>query len=268
MKHYFAFKSLFVALFAIFLFTSCHDQSQEQRFHVTPLPDNAQPHFMPTQLFTQVTDSLIEKLGIQQGIPSSVCSILLEIEDKAILFDTGNGAEQSQLIPLLEEKGLTTDDIDYIFITHLHGDHIGGLISDNEAVFNQATLYIPSKEYYAWMEMPENRNANIKEIAQAYNGNMELFDEKAPLPCGIKPITAYGHTPGHTLYQIGNTLIVGDLMHGVALQLEDPNACARFDMDTEQAIQSRKSILQKAKEEQLTLYGMHFPEPYLLDFKQ
>ena len=46
---------------------------------------------------------------------------------------------------------------------------------------------------------------------------------------------------------------------GVALQMEHPEFFARFDMDKEQAIASRKGIMEMAKKEGLTMYGMHFP---------
>lgn len=77
--------------------------------------------------------------------------------------------------------------------------------------------------------------------------------------CGVEAILALGHTPGHTLYRLGDKLIVGDIMHGVALQLAHPEFCARFDMDKEQTIASRKAVLERAKQEGWTMYGMHFP---------
>ena len=58
---------------------------------------------------------------------------------------------------------------------------------------------------------------------------------------------------------IDNKLIVDDIMHGVALQMVHPEFCARFDMDKDQAIASRKAIMERAKKEGLTMYGMHFP---------
>ena len=48
-------------------------------------------------------------------------------------------------------------------------------------------------------------------------------------------------------------------MHGVALQLEHPEYCARFDMDKEAAIASRKSVIEQVKQQGWTMYGMHFP---------
>lgn len=75
---------------------------------------------------------------------------------------------------------------------------------------------------------------------------------------------AVGHTPGHTVFQTGKLLIVGDLMHGVALQKEHPEICASFDMDKEAAAATRRNILKYARDNALTMAGMHFPAPAFL----
>ena len=93
----------------------------------------------------------------------------------------------------------------------------------------------------------------------AYGENLVKFALTDALPCGVEALAAYGHTPGHTLYRSGDLLIVGDIMHGVALQMEHPEFCARFDMDQEHAIASRKEIVELAKQKGWTMYGMHFP---------
>lgn len=96
---------------------------------------------------------------------------------------------------------------------------------------------------------------------EAYAGKLHLFGEADSLPCEVVPVPAYGHTPGHTLYRIGKLLIVGDLMHGVALQMPHPEICANYDMDKETAALTRVSILDYVQQEGLTMAGMHFPEP-------
>jgi hypothetical protein len=57
-------------------------------------------------------------------------------------------------------------------------------------------------------------------------------------------------------------------MHGVALQKDHPQYCARFDMDPEQSVATRKEILQMATASGLKLYGMHFPDPYYLKIQR
>ena len=63
-------------------------------------------------------------------------------------------------------------------------------------------------------------------------------------------------------------MIVGDLLHAVALQLEYPDASAAYDMDKEKAIGSRKKYLQYIKDENLVFVGMHFPSPVFREFEK
>ena len=114
--------------------------------------------------------------------------------------------------------------------------------------------------------MEETKTTKIRNLIHIYSNKITLFDDKTPLPHGISSIATYGHTPGHTIYQLGQNLIVGDIMHGVALQIANPEICARYDMDIEKAIESRKAVIKLAKDKGLVLYGMHFPEPYQLNF--
>lgn len=238
--------------------TSCGGKAtSETKLHV--IFDNPAPRTIPLALFGDVPSELVTSLNIAEGVPSSVSVMLMEKDGQQCLFDAGNGNNDSRLLPRMGELGFSASDIDVIFITHLHGDHIGGLVKDGQPVFPQAKLYIPSVELDAWTKSPENTPQNVKAMMEAYGEKLVKYTLEDPLPVGVKPIAAYGHTPGHTIYRIDNKLIVGDIMHGVALQMEHPEFCARFDMDKEQAIASRKAIMEMAKKEGLTMYGMHFP---------
>lgn len=246
------------------IFTSCQTP---RTIEVVALRDNAAPRTMAAALFADTApERLIASLGLEQGIPSSVCAFMINVDGKHMLFDAGNGTSDSQLLPALKVNGIETSDIDYIMITHMHGDHIGGATKDGKAAFENATLYIPKAEYDGWMAMGEERSAQMRAMIAAYAEKVVIFDNQTTLPCGIEAITAAGHTPGHTLYRADKVLIVGDIMHGVALQLEHPEVCARFDMNHTDAIASRKRVIEMAKSEGLTLYGMHFPEPYYIEF--
>ncbi len=262
-------KSIFiVALAAIVgLCTSCKEKSSE-KVTIYAINDNAQPQSMSVGIFTGAADSIAKTLGLGDNIPSSMNAFLIETEGKQILFDAGNGRNDSQLLPELNKLNITPEDIDLIFITHMHGDHIGGLIADKKAVFSNAKVYINAKELEAWMSMPEERNVQVREMTEAYDNQIVTFAETDQLPCGIQPIAAYGHTEGHTLYRLENILIAGDIMHGVALQLENPEICARFDGNLEQTIESRKATLELVKKENLRMYGMHFPAPHYIEFAQ
>ena len=247
-------KTLTLGLAALMgVLTSCGGPSTtETKLHV--IFDNPSPRTMPLSLFGELPADLVTSLNIADGIPSSVSVMLLEKDGQQLLFDAGNGNEDSRLLPELQALGFTAPDIDAIFITHLHGDHIGGLVKDGQPVFPQAKLYIPSVELEAWMQ-----DAKVQTLVAAYGASVVKFAIGDALPCGVEALAAYGHTPGHTLYRTGDKLIVGDIMHGLALQMEHPDFCARFDMDHEKAIASRKAVLEQVKKEGWTMFGMHFP---------
>lgn len=251
-------QTLFWLAALIVVLTSCGGKSTpETKFHV--ISDNAAPHTMPLALFGDVPDELVASLNIADGIPSSVSVMLLEKDGQQLLFDAGNGNDDSQMLPRLKELGYLPTDIDAVFITHLHGDHIGGLVKDGRPVFPQAKLYIPAVELDAWTQSPESTPKKVQAMMLAYGENLVKFALGDALPCGVEALAAYGHTPGHTIYRSDDILIAGDIMHGVALQLENPEYCARFDMDKEQAVATRKAVLELVKKEGWTMHGMHFP---------
>lgn len=91
------------------------------------------------------------------------------------------------------------------------------------------------------------------------NGRLIAFGFGEILPGNVLPISAKGHTPGHTAYLLGSLLFVGDIMHGESIQLLDPNICANFDKNRSQAIATRISILEYAASNSLTVLGAHIP---------
>lgn len=241
--------------------TAC--SSGQNDYEIFPIQDNLSPRMMGRTLFPDAPDSLIAELGLEEGIPASVSAFLVKTDGNEILFDAANGAPDSQLMPVLESLQTTTDEIDYIFITHLHGDHIGGLLKEGEAVFSNAVIYINKIEHDAWMAMEGRQSEGLRNICNAYGERVKTFTLEDELPCGIEAVEAYGHTPGHTAYRVGDALIAGDVMHGTALQARYPEFSAGFDMDKEMSVKTRRAILKMA-EEGVKVYGMHFPAPYHL----
>ena len=262
-------KSAVMAAAASIIISSCTDNGNSVK--VYPIQDNVEPRIMARALF-DASDELVSSLGLEEGVPASVSAILVETDGIQILFDAANGAPDSQLMPVLNSLEVAPDDIDYVYITHLHGDHFGGLAYKTETgierpSFRNAVVMIPQKEYDAWMNMPEEQTARLRAVLALYGERVKTFGYDELLPNGITAIPAFGHTAGHTAYRIGDVLIAGDVMHGVALQLENPEVCARFDQDKENAVASRKALIELAKTEGLKMYGMHFPAPYYIEFK-
>lgn len=237
---------------------------QVEGVSVTWMQDNAQDKLMPPSLFAAASDSLIKSLGLEAGIPSSISTFWVETEGVQILFDAGLGAPDSRLPAGLDSIGVKPEDVKYVYLTHFHHDHIGGMLKGDTAVFPRAEVYASKAEYDGWMKMEASRRTEVEKLAEAYGERLHFFEFGDTLPGKVVAMGAIGHTPGHTVYQAGKLLVIGDLIHGAALQLAYPDICASFDMNPEEAIRSRKHYLQYAKENGLTLAGMHLPAPAIL----
>lgn len=214
----------------------------------------------PTTLFPKLTPELIKELGLEKGIEGSMSAFLLEAEGKKALFDTGLNEKVSKGIPdRLKELKISPDEIDYIFITHFHGDHIGGLLDANDNIaYKNAKIYVAKEEYDGWInKMPSDKNALQVKTMKICEKQVIQFDFNDTLPLGVKPIQAFGHTPGHTVYKKDDLLIIGDLIHGEKLQIKYPEICATYDHDEKGSIESRKKILKYAEENKLLVAGMH-----------
>lgn len=226
---------------------------------LTQIRDNAQERLMQLSLFGELPQTLIDSLNIGQGVPASVSAFLLEIDGKRILFDTGMGAPDSRLLTNLSAAGVTPADIDYLYLTHFHGDHIGGMMKGDTVVFPKAEVYAAQQEYDAWIQMPDDKKTQVAATMEAYKDRLHLVAYGDTLPCGVVALGCVGHTPGHTAYRAGKFLIVGDLVHGAALQLAHPEICAAYDMDPQSAIKQRRYYLDYARQNHLLLAGMHQP---------
>lgn len=240
---------------------ACMDSATMERGGVklTWLRDNAQERKMPLSLFGELPQSLVDSLGIADGVPSSVSCYLLEVDGKHILFDTGVGAPGCRLMDGLAAAGVAPADIDYLYLTHFHGDHIGGMMRGDTVVFPRAEVYAAQQEYDGWMQMPEEQKAQVVKTMEAYKDRLHLFAYNDTLPGGVVALNGEGHTPGHTVYRAGDFLIVGDLLHGAALQLARPDICASYDMDPQKAVTTRKHYLEYARQNDLLMAGMHQP---------
>lgn len=222
---------------------------------------SADKSFQPSSLYYGKDNADKEKVDAMAPdgkVPTSMNCFVVHTPDGYIMFDTGlPDSKGGKTIERLESLGISSDDIKAIFLTHGHFDHIGGLLDDNgKAVYSNATLYVPAAELQF---MRETMNDATLQIEKAYESKTVAFQAGDILPGNVLPISATGHTPGHTAYQLGNLLFVGDIMHGASIQLIDPTICANFDADRTQAIETRRRILSYAASNSLTVLGAHIP---------
>ena len=232
---------------------------------ITWIQDNDGERLMPRTLFSDASDSLYNSINMPDGIPASVSTFLVKIDEQYILFDAGLGAFGGQLLNRLAALGVNADSIGLVYLTHFHVDHIAGLVAKDDAgndtkAFKNAAVYAGKVEYDAWMnDIPKNDLQ--KGIMSLYKDSLHLFAFGDSLPHGVLAMDAVGHTPGHTAFQLANLMIVGDLMHGYALQKDHPEINSNYDMDKPKSAESRKRIMQYARDNKLLMAGMHLPPP-------
>jgi len=203
------------------------------------------------------------------GFKHTANAFLVKGAGQIILIDTGTGAGDV-IINKIKGLGIKLEDINTVIITHLHGDHFGSLQRDGNAVFPNATVYLSANELEYFTVTNPNENA-IKALAP-YKTKTVTFEPSALgsaqlseiLP-GITPIAAYGHTPGHTIFQIQNgnekLLIVADLLHVALVQFPIPEISATYDVDPEAAAAIRRQVLAYAAENKIPIGGMHIVNP-------
>lgn len=217
--------------------------------------------FQPASLYYGMGDcdkAKVDALAPDGKVPTSMNCFLVATPDGYVMFDTGlPPSKDGKTLERLAALDVSTGSIRTIFLTHAHFDHIGALLDDNgAATFPNARIFI-SKPEFAWMVATMSDTA--KAISKAYGDRLTTFEFGEILPHEVLPIAATGHTPGHTAYRLGNILFVGDIMHGSAVQLIDPEICASFDADKRQAIATRSDILRFAASNSLTVIGAHIP---------
>ncbi|MCL2155870.1 MAG: MBL fold metallo-hydrolase, partial [Leptospirales bacterium] len=171
-------------------------------------------------------------------------------------------------------------EVSAVLITHMHFDHISGLLKDGKVVFQNADIYIAQPEHKYWTSEKEMAKAEeamrggfqlAVDVVKAYGSKLHLFTPnelgkiKNSLFEGITPIAAYGHTPGHTVYLIESNneklMVWGDIAHAMSIQMPNPDVALKYDVDYKQAIAARKKILKYVSDNKIPIAGMHIVPP-------
>tara|TARA_B100000700_G_scaffold308145_1_gene385431 strand:- start:50 stop:994 length:945 start_codon:yes stop_codon:yes gene_type:complete len=235
------------------------------------------------QLLQMDADKVRDKLAEfyrQSPLETSVNAYLVNDGESLVLIDTGAGtlfgASLGNLIKNIEAAGYSTDDIDEIYITHMHSDHIGGLITGGERVFTNATVRADKHDADYWLsqqqmeQVPEDKRGGFKGAMAALNpyveaGQFKTFVAGETLAAQITSVEAYGHTPGHTMYRLdaGDQSLVfwGDLMHVAEVQFDQSSVTIAFDSDQDEARKQRVDAYADAAKNGYYVAGAHLPFP-------
>ena len=196
-----------------------------------------------------------------------VKSQILAFWVNGVLYDAG--LRDDHIVKALYKNNVLSSDVKNILITHLHGDHFGGLLdAEGRANFPNAAVFVSKPEYDYWVN--ELKNENVINTLNLYPVHTFAFgDEVIP---GVRAMDTSGHTPGHVSYLVesdGEKLIVaGDIMHFPEIQLPVPDVAVKYDVDPVKAVQSRKFILDYAAWKNIPVAGMHITPPGIIHVKK
>ena len=252
-------------------------------FEITALCDGTFP-LKVSEVITGIApkdlDAALARSFLSGTIEESVNGFLINTGSKLVLIDTGAGAyfgpTTGKLLASLKASGYRPDQVDEIYITHMHNDHIGGLVLDGKAAFPKAVVRASQKEADYWLSKahrdaaPKDARKDFDQAMAAFQpylsaGRFKPFAGDAALVPGVRAMAAPGHTPGHTVYLAesqGQTLMFwGDTMHVAALQFPDPSLTDNYDADAAAGIAERKRIFADVAEHRYWVAGAHLSFP-------
>jgi len=253
-------------------------------FEVTALSDGTAdlPMDKLLQQAPAKTNAALAHAFLTSPTETSVNAYLINTGKKLILIDVGAGAlfgpTLGKLLANLKSSGYEASDIDEIYLTHMHPDHVGGLMQDGHLAFPNATVRADQRESAYWLSKTNQERApdGIKGFFPGVSASLQPyidahhyvpFSSDGVLTTGISSYSTYGHTEGHTSYVVENKgqklIVMGDLIHVPAVQLDHPDVTIAFDTDPKAATKAREKVFNLAAHEGDLIAVSHIQSPGL-----
>jgi glyoxylase-like metal-dependent hydrolase (beta-lactamase superfamily II) len=251
-------------------------------FDVVVIKDGAVASGKPAETFgTNQSPETVVGLLQKNFLPgeqfvNSFSPVLIKTGSDVVLFDTGLGEQGraqggGRLLEGMKAAGYAPEDVTVVVLTHMHGDHIGGLMEGGKPTFANARYIAGQVEYDFWTNpsrvgTPAEGGqkgvlARVKPLAE----KITFVGDGATVVSGITGVAAFGHSPGHMIYNIesaGRRLILtADTANHYVLSLQRPDWEVRFDMDKAAAAASRKKVFDMVATDRVAFLGYHMPFP-------
>lgn len=228
------------------------------------------------------TRAALARAYLATPLETSVNAYLVNTGSKLVLVDTGAaglfGPTLGKLLANLKAAGYEAAQVDEIYLSHLHPDHVGGLLHDGAAAFPNALVRADRRDTDFWLSQArlEGAPAAAKGFFQGAQaalrpyqaaGRLQPFSGQTELTPGIAALPSYGHTPGHTVFEVrggGQTLLlIGDMIHVGAVQFGAPAVTISFDSDSKAAAAQRARVFAQAARAGTLIGASHIAFPGL-----
>lgn len=187
---------------------------------------------------------------------------LVNTGSELILFDTGLNPDG--IVAAVEAAGYGAGDVSHVVITHMHGDHVGGLTGGDGPTFANAQHVTGQAEYDHWSGVANDTfTSKVQPLAEQFSfiGNGES------IASGITSVLTPGHTPGHMSYMLESggkqLMLIADLANHYVFSLAHPDWEVSFDSDKAAAAQTRRKTLDMLAADKIPFIGYHMPFPAL-----
>ncbi|WP_460118086.1 MBL fold metallo-hydrolase [Pseudomonas sp. H3_G09] len=254
-------------------------------YEVTALFDgynDLSPKLLQGMSQSQIRALLARRSIESPGVQTAFNAFLVNTGTQLILVDTGAGqcigATAGQLSANMQAAGYKPEQVDTILLTHLHLDHVCGLVdAEKKPLFTNATVYAAKAEADYWLDPAALARApagaeEFFKIARdstapyVASGRFKTFAAgQSPLPGLVEATLEAGHTPGSTTYRFSSQqqsiVFMGDLVHNLAVQFLHPEVSISFDVNSQQAIASRQAVFSAAAASKTWVTAAHLPFP-------
>nr|WP_287837312.1 MBL fold metallo-hydrolase [Halomonas sp.] len=186
--------------------------------------------------------------------------VLVEANSKKILIDTGHHVTRMMLMKALDDRGISPDEIDIVFLTHLHFDHV-----NNIDLFTKSKILVARTEWeYASSPhvndhfIPSHIQHTLAEL------NLEIYDGEPEITTGVRAISTPGHTPGHMSILLESKELGAVVIAGDAIKYPKETLTKSCDLAFDTIEIGSKSIVKLMKMADCIVPG-HFPPLYKID---
>ena len=213
--------------------------------------------------------------------------IAVNTGSRLAVIDTGTGESNykksngtaGQLVMNLAAAGIDRSAVDVVIISHYHGDHMNGLLmDDNSLTYPNAEIVVPAIEHQYWMDDGEMSRAtngriqgNFKNVRRVFNPEVlkrvKTYEWGKEVIPGVTAQGTPGHTPGHTSFVIASgseaVYVQSDVTHVPFLFVRHPDWHAFYDQDGDMAEATRRKVYDMLAADRMRVQGFHYPFPSL-----